>query len=136
MLVVFEIEYLTTFNSHLFVFIKRLESALKKQLIFDESKQLNFEVPNERIKYVESRFTNEETHNYKKKKIDKRLQGLHRFLQINLAGAFFNKILSVARNINQCFVIIFEISLEIPNLIWTEYFWISCSSDPAKVENI
>ena len=105
---VLEIEYVTAFNSHLFVFLKRLESALKKQLIFDESKQLNFEVPNERIKYVESRFTNEETHNYKKKKIDKRLQGLHRFLQINLAGAFFNKILSVARNINQCFVIIFK----------------------------
>jgi hypothetical protein len=96
-----------TFNSHRFAFIKRLEAALKKQLVFDESKQLRFEVPNERIKYVESRFTNEETHHYKKKKIEKRLQGLHRFLQINLAGAFFNKILSVARSINQCFVIIF-----------------------------
>ena len=64
---------------------KRLESDVKKQLVFDELKQLKFEIPNERMKYVEKGFTNDETHKYKQLKIDKKLEGLHRFLQINLA---------------------------------------------------
>lgn len=62
-----------------------MESDVKKQLVFDELKQLNFEIPNERMKYVEKGFTNDETHKYKQLKIDKKLEGLHRFLQINLA---------------------------------------------------
>ena len=62
-----------------------MESEVKKQLVFDELKQLRFEVPNERMKYIEKGFTNDETHRYRQMKIDKKLEGLHRFLQINLA---------------------------------------------------
>jgi len=59
---------------------KRLESDLKKQLVFDEMKRLKFEVPTEKI------INNyEDTHAYKSMSIEKKLQGLHRFLQINLS---------------------------------------------------
>ena len=48
--------------------------------MFDEMKRLKFEVSTET-----TRANYEDTHTYKEQKIRKKLQGLHRFLQINLA---------------------------------------------------
>ena len=76
-------------------FFIRLENDLKKQLAFDNRTVLKFEAPNSKLKYIERGFPNEETHQFKMKKIEKRLQGLHRFLHINLAGVFLECLLLV-----------------------------------------
>ena len=64
---------------------ERLEESFKNQLVFDEVKLLAFQTENERDMYTQSRAVVEHSHNYKMQKINKRLQGIHRFLQTNLA---------------------------------------------------